>query len=47
MTIIEIWKYLLLKIEQNTYSSSSDYKISREQVNSYKACTSSSYKIVR
>ena len=35
-----------MKIEQNTYSSSNDYKISREQVNSYKACTSSSHKIV-
>ena len=30
-------KYLLLRIEQNTYSSSSEYKISTVQVNSYKA----------
>ena len=29
-------KYLLLKIEQNTYSNSSEYNISTVQVNSYK-----------
>ena len=36
-----------MKIEQNTYSNNSDYKISREHVSSYKACTSSGCKIVR
>ena len=30
-------KYLLLKIKQNTYSSTSEYKISTVQINSYKA----------
>ena len=31
---------MLLKIEQNTYSSSSEYKISTVQVNSYKVLSS-------
>ena len=38
---------MLLKVEQNTYSSSSDYNISTVQVNSYNTWTSPSYKIVR
>ena len=38
-------KILVIESRINTYSSSS-YKISTKQVNSYKACTNSSYKIV-
>ena len=38
---------LFMSPSSSSSSSSSDYKISGELVNSYKAYTSSSYKIVR
>ena len=40
-------KILVIESRINTYSSSSEYKISTVQVNSYKAWTSPSYKVCR